>query len=124
MAEEPNNTTTTGTGADPAPAAGSQTTPEGTPAPTTEQKNAFQKFWDSLFGGKGEHPPLTVTTASLLVMPHRRKRRARPIPRLTFRQSWRRRKPPGRPSRKKKTGLKSCPRRNGSKQKVQPRTRS
>lgn len=54
MAEELSNTTTTGTGADPAPAAGSQTTPEGTPAPTTEQKNAFQKFWDSLFGGKGD----------------------------------------------------------------------
>lgn len=57
MANELNNTTTTGTGADPAPAAGSQTTQEGTPAPTTEQKNAFQKFWDSLFGGKGEQAP-------------------------------------------------------------------
>ena len=51
-------TTTTGT----APAAGGegqtpqQTNPQPT-APTAEQRTAFQKFWDSLFGGKEEPAP-------------------------------------------------------------------
>lgn len=51
-------TTTTGT----APAAGGEgQTPQQTnqqpTTPTAEQRTAFQKFWDSLFGGKEEPAP-------------------------------------------------------------------
>lgn len=53
MADEINTTTTTpAVNTDPG-AGNTQTAPEGT-APTTEQQNAFQRFWDSLFGGKGK----------------------------------------------------------------------
>lgn len=54
MAEELNTTAAT-TAADPAPAGG-EAAPEGPAAPTAEQRTAFQRFMDSLFGGKAEAP--------------------------------------------------------------------
>ncbi len=56
MAEEL-NTTTNQTVADPPPtSAGDQAAQERSVTPSTEQRNAFQRFMDSLFGGKTDTP--------------------------------------------------------------------
>lgn len=54
MAEAQN--TTTNQAVETAPAGGGQQTPEGTVTPTAEQRTAFQRFMDSLFGGKIDTP--------------------------------------------------------------------
>ena len=57
MAEELNTATNpTATDPAPAPAGGTPTAPAGDPAPTAEQRTAFQRFLDTLFGGKGDTP--------------------------------------------------------------------
>lgn len=48
-------TTTTSTAAN--PAGGEAQTTQQTATPTTEQRTAFQKFWDSIFGGKEDPAP-------------------------------------------------------------------
>ncbi len=57
MAEDLNTLTTpTVTDPAPAPAGGAQVTPEEVTPPTAEQRTAFQRFMDSLFGGKNDTP--------------------------------------------------------------------
>ena len=57
MAEDLNPVTTpTVTDPAPAPAGGTQVTPEEVTPPTAEQRTAFQRFMDSLFGGKNDTP--------------------------------------------------------------------
>lgn len=48
-------TTTTSTAAN--PAGGEAQTTQQTATPTAEQRTAFQKFWDSIFGGKEDPAP-------------------------------------------------------------------